>query len=190
MGFAGGQRPSGVGYTHDQPPKYSPLESPAPWTDKRGQRRRRPSLKVWVLLAIAIVLVIVASVIGVLAFVVVVNYPQQQNVNLGAGNDWNSTVCISVPTDGSSTNVTFSWTTSPSTIVSLEAVSWGHNLGWSLVYDAIATTGSGTYIATGSDYFLAFNATGVPTLPAFVHISLSYDVPGHIIGGPESGLAC
>lgn len=192
MGFAGGQRPSGIGYTRDGPPKQSPLESPAPWSDKEDQPRRMRPRRRKFLLAILIALVIVASVIAVLAFVVVAQYPQHQSISLNAGDDWKSPVCIPVPVNGGSTNVTFDWTTSSPSMVLLQVVPWGSNESglYPPVYDVIAAGGSGSFLSTKTSFVLDFAATGAPTLPAFVNITLSYDVPGHMIGGPTSDTSC
>ena len=65
-GFAGGQRPSGVGYDANPRAEHSPLESPTPWTDKEEPRRpRKWSRRRWAFLIVAIAIVIgVVAAIG------------------------------------------------------------------------------------------------------------------------------
>jgi hypothetical protein len=132
-----------------------------------------------VLAVVAVGLVVIVSVIGVLAFVVVEHYPQQRNISLDAADRWSATVCIPVPNDGSSLNVTFSWTTSNGAVVRMLE---GPLFSWT--YNVTAAAGTGWVSVHTEVNWAQFGAVGAPTLPEFVNITLSYDAPGHYLGGP------
>jgi len=192
-GFAGGQRPSGIGYGTDQRAEHSPLESTTPWADKGGQRRRRRLRDRRRLLTVVIALIVGVIVFAMLAFVVDVGYPQHPNISLNVGNAWNDTVCIPTASSASSVNVTFVWTTSSDSMVRLLVFPWGQG-PWTyhgiIIYNGIATGGSGSFVTLSADYYVVFLATGAPSLPAFVNISLSYTLPGHYLMGPDGGTSC
>ena len=149
----------------------------------------------WLVFLIILAVVVVVATVAVFAWVVPQQYPQHVMVSLDAGNGWKSTVCI--PTGNTywggpgSLLVSFNWISSDNSPVELNMSLQGAYPP-NVLYDATATSGSGSYQAAGGggNVYLAFAAAGAPKLPAFVNVTVSYDMPGHVIGGPTVPVTC
>lgn len=189
-------RPSGVGaYTHVEQPQ-EPEESyvvPVPEEEEEPEPRiGRVGLVVLVLIVIALV---TTATIVVLALFVPMEYPQTINFGLDAENAWENTVCI--PTGESywggptSILVSFNWRASTNAQVDV-LMAYTGNVLQNAIYNVTAPSGSWSYQASngGGDTYLEFLARGAPTLPEFVNISMSYNMPGHVIGGPTVPGTC
>jgi hypothetical protein len=140
-------------------------------------------------------IMVVVATFAIFALVVPSQYPQHLKVSLDAGNSWRSTVCI--PTGNTywggpgSILVSFNWISSGNSPVDLN-LSLQNVYPPAAVYNVTATSGSGSYDASGggSNVYLVFAATGAPTLPAFVNVTVSYNMPGHVLGGPTVPATC
>jgi len=149
----------------------------------------------WLVFVIVMAIVVVVAIFAVFALVVPWQYPQHLKVSLDVGNGWRSTVCI--PTGNTywggpgSILVSFNWISSGNSAADLN-MSLPNTYPTDVLYNVTAVSGSGSYQASGGggNVYLAFAAAGAPRLPAFVNITVSYDMPGHVIGGPTVSGTC
>ena len=156
---------------------------------------RRTGYVSWLMFVIIMAVVVVVATFAVFAWVVPRQYPQHIVVSLDAGNGWRSTVCI--PTGNTywggpgSILVSFSWRSSDNSPVDVD-MSLQNVYPPSAAYNVTAPSGSGSYDASGggSNVYLVFAATGTPTLPTFVNVTVSYNMPGHVLGGPTAPATC
>jgi len=187
---AGGEANTGLAQPRSVEEYYAP---PTPGRKGSARRVRRVRL---IISALIVAAVVTAGTIIVLALFVPMNYPEHVIISLNAQNQWNESVCIpteSVSNGPQSVKVSFAWTSSDSTPVQLVIYpAWPFSE--SVPYNVTATSGSGSYLDPGSSYYdnvwLDFVAYGAPTLPTFVNISMSYDVPGHVLGGHAVPAGC
>ena len=137
-------------------------------------------------IALAVCLVVVA----VLWDVVPQSYSEHQTITLSFQQSppWRSSICIPGTTSGSLnyTNVSFTWATNNSAVVDLVVWPSGNNPG-QFVYNVTASSGSGWYSSQGTEYFAVF---GTPSLSTVVTVSLSYTLPGHVLGGSIVNPTC
>jgi hypothetical protein len=126
----------------------------------------------------------------VLALVVPQHFPQHRYVSLNTGNKWNFDVCIPVQSGTSPTNVTFNWTSSDHAAVRLLVVPYDMLGSVPPIYNVTGVAGSGSYGSAQNYNEMGFIAVGLPTEPAFVNITLSYDLLGHYLGGPSTPSSC
>jgi len=156
---------------------------------------RRTGYVGWLVFVIVMAIAVVVATVAVFALVVPWNYPQHIKFSLDAGNGWKNTVCI--PTGNTywggpgSILVSFNWISSGNSPVNLN-MSLPNVYPPSAVYSVSAPAGSGSYDASGggSNVYLVFTAAGAPTLPAYVNVTVSYNMPGHILGGPTVPATC
>jgi hypothetical protein len=150
----------------------------------------------WVVFVLVVVTLVVVATIIVLAVAVPWEYPQHVSFSLDAGNAWENTVCI--PTGDTywggpgSILVSFHWGSSDNSPVRLTMGATAGGVPQPVAYNVTASSGSGSYQASGdgNNVYLAFAAMGAPTLPTFVNVTVSYDMPGHVIGGPAVPGTC
>jgi len=197
MGAGSQRQPVGVGaYTGGEPSEKAPEDLAFPtWPEGTAPpppRMRRTDFVVFALIVSALV---ITSTIILLDVAVPREYPQHVSLSLDAGNQWNAYACI--PTWSAwggpgSIEVSFSWTSpSPADLVMVP-----HDMILQdAAYNVTGTSGSSSYQATANPQYennvdLEFVALSEPTMPAFVNISISFDVPGHVLAPPNTPVTC
>ena len=189
-------RPAGVGeYTHVKQPNQPEESYVPPVPDEKPPSPRMGRIG-WVVLILIVAVLVTTVTIVLLAWVVPWEYPQHVTVRLDSGNHWDDAACIPTWAQYSgpgSIQVSFNWT-SPSTV---DLVMVPHNLIIEeAAYNVTGTSGSGSYQATANvqqgenNVDMEFIGLNAPVMPAFVNISVSYDVPGHVLGSPSTPLTC
>jgi len=186
--------PADDGWVAPVEDKSGPPGTPASPPPPLGRRAR-------VFLILAVVLVAVVVVIAMLAFVVPEQYPEHQTLTLNSELGWHQSVCVPDETQfgGVTTNVSFRWWTPNPSPVILQAsyTVWPAGSlepGNQVVYSGAGTSGSGWYTSgpypgnAGSEYFDAIAGLGPLVSPVYVNIS--YELPGHYLGGPSTVPYC
>ncbi len=206
--MARGQWPMGVGaYTGaDQPTvpaddgwatpvedKPVPPGTPAPPPPRLGRTAR-------VILVLVVVLVAALAVVATLAFVVPAQYPEHQTLTLDSELGWHQGVCVPDETLSGSvtTNVSFTWSTPGTSPVTVQAsyTVWpagSPGPASQVVYSGSGTSGSGWYTSgpyPGNDGVEFFDALPVSGPISQVYVNISYELPGHYLGGPSTGPPC
>lgn len=182
MGLAGGQRPSGVGYTYDQPPKYSPLESTAPWSDKNGAAtapsRPKPDRRSRNRIIVATVVIVVVAILISLATVPVAQHKTYtlQGVAAAAGIHGCSPDAVGFQSFPMGKTVQVSWSTVPATPVLITVAETQNGTG---VFLGPGASGSGSFYSAGGYYWFTVCNSG--SQATSVTISAYYNFQGPIL---------
>jgi hypothetical protein len=186
--------PADDGWAAPVEDKPVPPGTPAPSPPPLGRGARA-------ILVLAVVLVAALVVIAMLAFVVPAQYSEHQTLTLDSELGWHQAVCVpDQDLSGSvTTNVSFTWSTTGTSSVTVRASytvwpagSWSP--GIQIVYNGSGTSGRGWYTSgpypgnDGVEFFDALGFSGPLISPVYVNVS--YELPGHYLGGPSTGPPC
>jgi hypothetical protein len=151
---------------------------------------------------VIVVLVVALGVVAILAFAVPAQYPQHATLTLDSAQGWHQPFCV--PYEDAfgtvTTNVSFTWSTGgpDSATLQVSFIVWpggAPNPINQVVYNATAASGSGWYISPPANSYTEgwayFAASGLssPSISA-VTVNITYDLPGHYLGGTPEVSGC